>query len=181
MSAGKTYLTETLKSFRGMKSNAEKALEQLSDADLHFQPDPESNSCVIILQHISGNLISRFSGFLTSDGEKPDRNRDAEFIDHSTSRTELMSVWNKGWQILFDTLAEVKEDDLEKIVQIRGEDHTVIRALNRQLVHYAYHCGQIVYLAKLIRGKEFTSLSIPKGQSDSYRPNQDGNQSKKSQ
>lgn len=170
MSVGLTYLTESVKSFRGMKSNAEKALEQLTESELHFIPAAESNNCAIIMQHIAGNLISRFTDFMTTDGEKSGRKRDAEFIDTEATREELYERWNTGWEVLFSTISKLTEDDLEKIVFIRGEEHTVIRALNRQLVHYAYHCGQLVFLAKMIKGKEFKTLSIEKGKSDTYRP-----------
>jgi len=164
------YLTESIKSFHGLKSNAEKALAQLSDQELHFTPNEESNSIVVIMKHLAGNMLSRFTDFLTSDGEKPDRNRDGEFIDDFTSREDLMSYWNKGWNCLYDALNELKEEDLLKTVYIRNEAHTVLRALQRQLVHYAYHCGQIIFLAKEIKGKDFKTLSIARGESASYNP-----------
>lgn len=168
MSTGAVYLLETIKSFRGIKSNAEKALEQLTDAELHFAPNEESNSAMVIMQHLAGNMLSRFTDFLTSDGEKPDRNRDQEFIDHFDSRTALFEYWEKGWKCLLDALQALTENDLEKIVTIRGEEHTVIRALNRQLVHYSYHCGQLIYIAKLIKNKDWKNLSIPRNQSAKY-------------
>lgn len=162
------YLLETIKSFRGMKSNTEKALAQISDAEFHFQPDPDSNSVAIIMQHMAGNMLSRFTDFLTSDGEKPDRNRDQEFIDKNKKRDELIDYWNKGWTCVLTALESLKEEDLMKIVTIRQEPHTVIRALQRQLVHYAYHSGQIVFLCKMIRTSTFTSLSIPKNKSAAF-------------
>jgi len=168
MSASQLYLEESIKSFHGLKSNAEKAIIQLADSEMHFQPDPESNSVVIIMKHMAGNMISRFTGFLTTDGEKPDRNRDGEFVDDFNSRDALMDFWNKGWACVFDALSGLKEDDLLKTVYIRSEPHTVIRAIQRQLVHYAYHCGQIVFLAKQIRSAGFKTLSIPKGKSAEY-------------
>ena len=165
---GSVYLLEILKGFKGLKSNAEKAIEQLSDEELHYTPDPETNSTTIIVKHIAGNLYSRFTDFLISDGEKPNRNRDNEFIDEQWSRIQLMEYWEGGWQILFSTLQQLTEDDLTKTVYIRSEAHTVIRALQRQLAHYAYHCGQIVFLAKLIKSDRFKNLSIPRGKSNEF-------------
>jgi hypothetical protein len=156
------YLIETMKSLKGLKSTCEKAIIQINDNELHFQSDPDSNSVAIIMKHISGNMISRFTDFLTTDGEKEWRNRDDEFINENLSRKELLNFWEKAWNILFDTLSTLKSDDLSKIVYIRKEEHTVLRALQRQLVHYAYHTGQIVYICKQIKKQEFNSLSIPK-------------------
>ncbi len=166
MSLAKTYLEESIKSFHGLKSNAEKALEQLSDDELHYQPDPESNSMAIIMKHLAGNMLSRFTDFLTTDGEKPDRNRDGEFVDDFTSREQLMKTWNNGWSCLFDALDELNESDLLKTIYIRNEPHTVLRALQRQLSHYAYHCGQLVFLAKQIKSTDFKTLSIARGKSN---------------
>ena len=172
MSVSKVFLEESIKSFHGLKSNAEKALVQLADSDLHYQPDPESNSIVIIMKHLAGNMLSRFTDFLTTDGEKPGRNRDNEFIDDFTSLEQLMNYWNEGWTCLFKALDELKEDDLLKTVYIRNEPHTVIRAMQRQLSHYAYHCGQIVFLAKQIKSKDFKTLSIARGKSNEYNSNE---------
>lgn len=168
MSVAKTYLEESLKSFHGMKSNAEKAIAQLSNQDLHYKPDAESNNIVIIMKHLAGNMLSRFTDFLTTDGEKPDRNRDIEFEDDFTSREALMNFWNKGWTCVFDAINNLSEDDLLKTVYIRDEPHTVLRAIQRQLVHYAYHCGQIVFLAKQIRSTDFKTLSIARGKSNEF-------------
>jgi len=168
MTVAKTYLEESIKSFHGLKSNAEKALTQLNDQDLHFSPDPESNNIVIIMKHLAGNMLSRFTDFLTSDGEKPNRHRDNEFIDDFSTRTQLMEYWNKGWACLFNAIETLKEEDLLKTVYIRNEPHTVIRALQRQLSHYAYHCGQIVFLAKQIRSTDFKTLSIARGKSEEF-------------
>ncbi|HRH66437.1 MAG TPA: DinB family protein [Bacteroidia bacterium] len=164
------YLLESIKSFRGLKSNAEKAIAQISDDELHFQPDAESNSVSILMQHMSGNMLSRFTDFLSSDGEKPGRNRDQEFIDRNLNRDEILKIWNKGWECLLGSLQALQEDDLMKTVTIRQEQHTVLRAVQRQLVHYAYHTGQIVFLCKMIRKNEFISLSIPRGQSAGFTP-----------
>ncbi len=168
MNLGSTYLLETLKSFKGMKSNTEKALIQLTDAQLHYTPNEESNSAVILMQHLAGNMLSRFTDFLTTDGEKPNRNRDVEFIDHFTNREALYNYWEKGWSCLLVVIENLKEEDLLKTVFIRNESHSVLRALNRQLVHYAYHCGQLIYICKLIKGKEFENLSIPRGKSGDF-------------
>jgi hypothetical protein len=120
---------------------------------------------------MAGNMISRWTDFLTSDGEKPDRNRDGEFEDDFHSRQQIMDYWNKGWKVFLDTLSSLQEKDLLKTVYIRKEPHTVIRALQRQLAHYAYHCGQIVYVAKQIKGKDFKTLSIARGESSKYITN----------
>lgn len=169
MNVTELYLLETFKSFKGLKSTVESAISQLSDDEIHFIPSSESNSVAIIIKHLAGNMISRWTDFLTSDGEKPDRNRDNEFIDDIKNKDELIMHWNKAWINLFDTINSLKEEDLLKEVFIRGEAHAVIRAINRQLVHYAYHTGQIVYLAKMIKNKEWKTLSIPKGKSEEYK------------
>jgi len=168
MSTERTFLEESIKSFRGLKSNAEKAIEQVSDAEMHWSYNEESNSIAIIVKHMSGNMISRWTDFLTTDGEKPDRNRDGEFEDDFHSRQQIMDFWNKGWKVFLDTLNSLHENDLLKRIYIRKEPHTVIRAIQRQLAHYAYHCGQIVYVAKQIKGKEFKTLSIARGESTKF-------------
>ena len=156
------YLLETLKNLKGLKSIAEKAISQISKEELHYSPDKESNSVAIIMKHLAGNMLSRFTKFLTTDGEKEWRNRDQEFIDDSSTYEELFETWNKGWDCLFESLSKLQPEDLSKFIYIRGEEHTVLRALNRQLVHYAYHTGQIIYICKLIRKSDFQSLSIPR-------------------
>lgn len=168
MTINQLYLEESIKSFRGLKSNSEKALEQLSDAELHWSLNEESNSIAIIMKHVAGNMISRWTDFLTTDGEKEDRNRDGEFIDDFTGRSQLMDYWARGWKVFLDSLASLSESDLEKTVYIRREPHTVVRAIQRQLAHYAYHCGQIVYIAKQIKGKDFQTLSIARGESGKF-------------
>jgi hypothetical protein len=168
MNTERTFLEETIKSFRGLKSNAEKAMEQISDAEMHWSYNEDSNSVAIIIRHMAGNMISRWTDFLTTDGEKPDRNRDSEFEDGFTSRDQIMDFWNKGWKIFLDTLNSLKEEDLTKTVYIRKEPHSVIRAIQRQLAHYAYHSGQIVYVAKQIKGKDFKTLSIARGESSKF-------------
>lgn len=163
------YLLETIKSLKGLKSVSEKAIEQISDEELHFQFDPESNTIAILMNHISGNMMSRFTDFLTTDGEKEWRKRDNEFIDENKNRDELFANWNKGWDCLLNALINLKPEDLLKKVQIRNEEHTVIRALKRQLVHYAYHTGQIVYVCKQIRKSNFQSLTIPRNKPENHR------------
>ncbi len=166
---GELYLIESVKSFQGLKSNAEKAMEQISDLQFHEHPDEESNNVAIIVKHLAGNMLSRFTDFLTSDGEKSDRNRDSEFIDEFTSRKEIMDYWEKGWSCVLNILKSLDQNDLQKIVTIRNEEHTVLRAIQRQLTHYAYHCGQIVFLCKHLKQKEFKSLSIPRGESEKFK------------
>jgi hypothetical protein len=160
------YLENTIGVFKNYRSLAEKAIAQLeTDQELHYKPDNESNSIAVIMKHMSGNMISRWTDFLTTDGEKPTRNRDGEFVEGTESREELMSYWEKGWKIFLDTLHSLKKEDLLKTVTIRGEGLTVMQALNRQTAHYAYHVGQIVFLAKHIRSSQWKSLSIPKNKS----------------
>jgi hypothetical protein len=160
------YLDEAFRSFRGHKRLADGAIVQLSDELFFALPDAESNSVAIIVKHMAGNMRSRFTDFLTTDGEKPDRDRDQEFIIAAdATRAEILDAWEKNWQIVFDALNALKGDDLGREVTIRGEPHTVLRAINRQVAHYAYHVGQIVFLAKHWKGPEWKTLSVPKGQS----------------
>ncbi|MBA3705337.1 MAG: DUF1572 family protein, partial [Bacteroidetes bacterium] len=162
----KHFLENAIGVFKSYKSLADKAMLQLSnDKEFHYAPDQESNSIAIIIKHISGNMISRWTDFLTTDGEKPNRNRDTEFIEGTETREQLIQIWEKGWNVFFNTLNSLTEKDLMKAVTIRGEGLTVIQALNRQTAHYAYHIGQIVFLAKHIKNTEFKSLSIPKNKS----------------
>ncbi len=156
------YLLETLKNLKGLKSIAEKAISQINNEELHFSPDKESNSVAIIMKHLAGNMLSRFTNFLTTDGEKEWRKRDQEFIDDNQTQEELFETWNIGWGCLFETISKLQPEELSKLIYIRGEEHTVLRALNRQLVHYAYHTGQIIYICKQIRETDFQSLSIPR-------------------
>ena len=165
---GRTYLDEVRRQFRGYKRMGEGAMEQCSDEDLFRPLDAEANSIAILVQHITGNQRSRFTDFLTSDGEKPDRNRDQEFEAVVKTRDELMQRWNAGWELMFRTLESLSPEDLLKEVTIRGESYSALRAINRQIAHYASHIGQLVLLAKHYRGAEWKSLSIPKGQSNSH-------------
>ena len=162
---GRTYLDEVRRQFRGYKRMAEGAIEQCSDQELFHQLDSESNSIAILVQHITGNQRSRFTDFLTSDGEKPDRNRDSEFEPAVKTRDELMKRWEAGWEIVFRTLESLTPDDLVKNVTIRGETYSALRAINRQIAHYSNHIGQIVFLAKHYRSAEWKTLSIPRGKS----------------
>ncbi len=163
-----TYLTSTQKQFLYYKSLGEKTFSQLSDEQLFWQFNPESNSIAMIVRHLWGNMLSRWTDFLTTDGEKESRNRDGEFENGTTTRQEMMAQWDAGWQCLFDALNALTENDLNKIIYIRNMGHTVTEAINRQLAHYPYHIGQIVFIGKMLLDDQWTSLSIPRGTSDSY-------------
>lgn len=168
MSIGKEYLNSVLDKFKEVKSLGEKTINQLSADDINWAYNGESNSVAVIVKHLSGNMISRWTDFLTSDGEKAYRDREKEFIGDISSKEELMKIWDKGWDILLGTISSLNEDELLKIVFIRGEGHTVIEAIERQVAHYAYHIGQIVYIGKQIKNNQWESLSIPKGKSTEY-------------
>lgn len=162
------YLAETIETFRSYKKLAERALEQVSDDEFFRLMDAESNSIAVIAKHIGGNLRSRFSNFLTSDGEKPDRDRDSEFVTDADTRASVIQVWETGWQTLFDALKSLKTGDLAKIVKIRGEDFTVTKALSRALAHIASHIGQIAFVAKHLRSSEWKTLSVPRGKTNEF-------------
>jgi uncharacterized damage-inducible protein DinB len=147
---------------------AEGAIEQVTDEQLFATLDEEMNSIAIIVKHMSGNMRSRWTNFLTSDGEKPDRNRDTEFVDPATTRANLMRTWNEAWEKVFVALTPLSDADLERTVTIRGEPHSVMQAINRQIAHYAYHCGQIVFLAKHFKASEWRSLSVPRNKSADF-------------
>lgn len=164
----KTYLESVIKQFLYYKKLGEQVIAQLDDTSLHWQYNQESNSITIIVQHLTGNMLSRFTDFLTTDGEKTWRKRDEEFEDQPIDRKELMIVWNKGWTCLLDTMYNLRPSDLDSIIYIRNEGHTVVEAINRQLAHYAYHVGQIVYLAKMIKDDTWETLSIPRNGSAQY-------------
>ncbi len=169
MSFEKHFLENTIGVFTNYRNLAEKSFAQLSsDSDFHYTPDQESNSIAVIMKHMSGNMISRWTDFLTTDGEKTTRNRDSEFVDSTQTREQLMEMWNNGWKVFMDTLHSLKEEDVMKTVTIRGEGLTVAQAINRQTAHYAYHIGQIVFLAKQIKNSEWKSLSIPKNKSNDH-------------
>jgi hypothetical protein len=169
MDTAAAYLDEVRRSLRGHKRLAEGAISQLSDQELFFQLDPESNGVAIIMKHIAGNIASRFTDFLTTDGEKPDRHRDQEFeISPATTRAQLMAMWEAAWKIAFGTIASLQPADLARTVTIRGEPYTALQALHRAVAHYTYHVGQIVFLAKHLRGATWKTLSIPRGQSEQF-------------
>ena len=163
------FLEDTLANFRAYKKLAEGAFAQVSDDEFFRALDEEANSIAVIIKHMSGNMISRWTDFLYSDGEKPDRNRDLEFvITPETTRDEMMAQWEKGWKSVFDAVESLEPEDLMKTVLIRGEEHTVVKAINRQLTHYAYHTGQIVFLAKHFKSSAWRSLSIPRNRSGEF-------------
>jgi hypothetical protein len=165
----KQYLDDALSSFRAYKKLAENAIEQVSDEEFFITLDAEANSIALIMKHIAGNLMSRWTDFLTSDGEKPDRNRDREFvIESGNNKDALLAYWERGWQTLFSALEPLQPADFEKIVKIRGQDHSIVQAINRQLTHYSYHIGQIVFLAKHFRSAEWQSLSVPRNRSSEF-------------
>lgn len=163
------YLKDAVLQFRKMKELADRAVAQVADEHLFVALDEEANSIAVIMKHIAGNLRSRWTDFLTSDGEKPDRHRDSEFIvEEKDTKEELLARWEAGWRCLFDALAPLGPDDLNRTVLIRSEPHTVVQAINRQLTHYAYHIGQIVFLAKHFASSRWQSLSIPRGKSEEF-------------
>jgi hypothetical protein len=162
MSTGEAFLQSALKEFRDYKKLGDKTFEQISEKDLHFQPNEECNSIAVNIQHMHGNMLSRWTNFLTEDGEKEWRKRDEEFQVHSFSKEKLIGLWEEGWKLVFDTIGSLTDDDLTKTVYIRGKPHTVIGAINRQVSHYSYHVGQIVLLAKMIKASEWQTLSIPR-------------------
>jgi len=162
------YLADANRIFRSYKKLGEKAIEQVSDKEFFQTLDREANSIGVIVKHIAGNSKSRWTDFLTTDGEKPDRNRDTEFELNSESRESLMRDWERGWQILFDSTASLTMNDFDQTVKIRGEQHTIVEALNRQMTHYAYHIGQITFLAKHFRSGEWKTLSVPRNKSEEF-------------
>ncbi len=166
---GAIYIDEAFRSLRGHKHLADDAIAQLDDQQFFAIPDPESNSVATIVKHMAGNMRSRFTDFLTSDGEKPDRNRDQEFITHSAAKREdVLRRWEQYWQLVFETLNSLQPEDLTRTVTIRGEPHSVLQAINRQVAHYAYHVGQIAFLAKHWKGADWKTLSVAKGKSEQF-------------
>lgn len=162
------YLSSVRKQFEYYKSLGEKTFDQLSDEQLFWQYNEESNSVATIVKHLKGNMLSRWTDFLTSDGEKPWRNRDAEFENDIRTRAEMMNAWNEGWTCLFNALDSLTTDQLNQEIYIRNQGHTVLEAINRQLAHYPYHVGQIVYIGKMLCDTRWNSLSIARGKSNSY-------------
>src|SRR3954465_3932266 len=162
------YVEDSLTLFRYYKNLAERAMAQATDEELLAVLDGEMNSIAVIVKHMAGNMRSRWTDFLTSDGEKPDRNRDTEFIEPPSSREALLALWNESWDLLFRALEPLTDEDLQRTVKIRGEAHSVMQAINRQLTHYAYHSGQIVLLAKHLNHTSWQALTIPRNQSAEF-------------
>lgn len=163
-----SYLKSALRQFQYYKLLGEKAMLQLEDEQLFFQPNEDTNSIAIIIQHLWGNMMSRWTDFKTTDGEKPWRFRDAEFEIHKMDKAELMQKWNEGWDCLFAAIDSTIEEELGDIIYIRNEGHTIMEAFNRQIAHYSYHVGQIVFMAKLLSKNEWQSLSIPRNKSNEF-------------
>jgi Protein of unknown function (DUF1572) len=161
-------LTSATTQFQYYKLLGEKTFAQLTDDQLFWQYNEESNSIATIVKHLTGNMLSRWTDFLTTDGEKENRNRESEFENDIKTREELLEIWNKGWQCLFDALASITENDLEREIFIRNQGHKVVEAINRQLAHYSYHVGQIVFIGKMVCYNNWNSLSIPRGDSKKY-------------
>ena len=164
----KRYLTSVIKQFEYYRGLGDKTLEQLSFEDLMNDVATDANSIAIIVKHLTGNMLSRWTNFLTEDGEKIWRQRDQEFQANFKTKNDVITTWNKGWDCLFKTLNSLDKNHLDQLVYIRNEGHTVTEAINRQMMHYAYHVGQIVYLGKLLKGDQWQSLSISKGESHIY-------------
>ncbi len=168
-SLAEQYLADAIDTFRAYKKLAENALDQITDAEYFISIDEESNSIAVIMKHIAGNLISRWTDFLTSDGEKPYRNRDEEFvIGPGMTTAELKAYWERGWTTIFNELEALQPSDFDRTITIRGKEHAIVEAINRQLTHYAYHIGQIVFLAKHYRSTEWKSLSVPRNRSAEF-------------
>jgi hypothetical protein len=163
-----SYIQDSLALFRYYKQLAERAVEQVTDEQLFAMLDPEANSIPIIVKHMAGNMRSRWTDFLTTDGEKPNRNRDSEFVDPPSTRNQLLAEWENGWACLFNAVEPLTDADLGRTITIRGESHSVMQAINRQLAHYAHHVGQIVLLAKHFASDRWQSLSVPRNQSAEF-------------
>ena len=160
------YFEDAVSSFKAAKKLADKAIAQMKDEEFFVTLDEEANSVAVIMKHMAGNMFSRWTNFLTSDGEKPDRNRDMEFvIEANTTKADVLDYWERGWACVFAAVEPLTPEDFEKTVTIRGEKHTIVQALNRQMTHYSYHIGQIVFLAKHFRSGQWNSLSIPRNKS----------------
>lgn len=168
MDLERDVLSSAIDTFRSQKRLAERALAQLSDEQLRTALDPNTNSIAVIMKHMAGNMLSRWTDFLHSDGEKPWRGRDQEFVDEFTSRGEIEAYWEKGWARLLGAIESLAPEDLGRTVVIRGEPHSVSLAIDRQLSHYGYHVGQIVLIARILAGENWTVLTIPRGQSEEY-------------
>jgi hypothetical protein len=164
------YLDEARRQMRGHKRMGEAAMSQLRDDDFFLTLDPESNSVAILVKHLAGNMRSRFTDFLSSDGEKPDRFRDREFeVSGAITRADVMAWWEEGWACVLTAIESLNPEDVTRTVTIRGEPHTVLQAINRQIAHYAQHIGQLVFLAKHLRSSEWKTLTIPRGKSEEFK------------
>ncbi|MBO1579418.1 DUF1572 domain-containing protein [Bacillus sp. XF8] len=168
MDVGKVYLECAISNFKAMQKQGERTLSQLSYEQISWTPHEEVNSIAIIIKHLHGNMRSRWTDFLTTDGEKLDRNRDGEFEGGYASKEEVLIAWQEGWEYVFQALQSLTSQDLLTIVHIRGEVHSVMQAIERQIAHYASHVGQIIYVGKMLKEKDWECLSIPKGQSNRY-------------
>ena len=166
---GQHYLDDARQTFRDYKKLAERAFAQISDEEFFKTLDEETNSIAVNIKHMAGNMLSRWTDFLTTDGEKPERNRDLEFVMlPDETKDAMVAYWEKGWKCVFEAIEPLQPDDLLRTIRIRGQEHTVMQAINRQLAHYAYHVGQIVYLAKHFRSTEWQSLSVPRNKSAEF-------------
>ena len=172
MTLAEEYLSTVIRRLKYYRELGERAFEQIEEQDFHWQPSSESNSIAVIIQHLAGNMLSRWTNFLTEDGEKDWRDRDDEFEVHDYSRQQLLDLWNKGWECFLGAVNSLKDDDLLKTIYIRDESLSALDAINRQLAHYPYHIGQIVYIGRLIKNKSWKSLSIPKKGSQEYNQGQ---------
>jgi len=168
METNNIYLESVKKQMLYYKAIAEKAMEQLEEEQLFFSANKDTNSIAVIIKHMAGNMLSRWTDFLTSDGEKEWRNRDGEFENEITSKLELLKLWEKGWNCFFSAINDLQPEQLSQIIYIRNEGQTAMDAINRQLAHYPYHIGQIVFYAKMLKDSEWNSLSIPKNKSNDY-------------
>jgi hypothetical protein len=162
MNIGSEYLKTVIQRFMDAKVTAEKALEQLTESELFWAPNEESNSVAIIVKHMSGNMVSRWTDFLTTDGEKPYRNRDDEFVGDIQTKEQMMELWEFGWDTFFNALKSIEDEQLLKIITIRNEPHSVMEAIERQMYHYSYHIGQIIYVSKILKSGDWKALTIPR-------------------
>jgi len=163
------FLESSIAEFKKYKGLGDKAIAQLhTDDEMHWKPSAESNSMAIIIKHLYGNMLSRWTDFLTTDGEKPDRKRDGEFLEDRETKAQLLELWETGWKCMFDALTPLKEENLMQTVMIRSEPHTVMLAIIRQISHYCSHIGQMIYLAKQIRDADWQTLSVPRGKSEEF-------------
>lgn len=162
MIIGSEYLKIVIHRFKDAKVTAEKAMEQLTESELFWAPNEESNSVAVIVKHMSGNMVSRWTDFLTTDGEKPSRNRDDEFVGDSQTKEQVMELWELGWDTFLSALKDIDEEHLLKTITIRNEPHSVIEAIERQMYHYSYHVGQIIYIVKYLKSGDWKSLTIPR-------------------